>query len=286
MKVIMIPVADRPECRIALDEAFRLADYLSANIVGHHLRPHREERVSSHWPRMTNSVIEASLPETTEKTSRLNMANAERLFRSTAEAHEIPMARKPRVSKRPLAYWQVMVGTPEKLFSIIGPTSDCIVVSRPKARSSGPARAFLLAALLRGGKPLLVLPQKPQPRLGQRILIAWNQGIPVAQAMTAALPLLQRAEEVHFVCSGEESSPGPKMAHAKNYLLHWGIESQQHQCRGRDVASEIMAVYRKHHCNLLVMGAYSRSHLRERILGGVTHQLLAKTDVPVFALHA
>jgi len=34
------------------------------------------------------------------------------------------------------------------------------------------------------------------------------------------------------------------------------------------------------------MGAYSRSHLRERILGGVTHDLLLKSNVPVFALHA
>jgi nucleotide-binding universal stress UspA family protein len=282
----MIPVADRPECHIALDEAFRLAAYLSANIVGYHLRPHREEQVESHWPRMTNSVIEAALPERTEQASRLDTANAERLFRAVAEAHEIPMARKPRVSKKPLAFWQVMVGTPEKLFSIIGPTSDCIVVSRPRARSSGPARAFLLAALLRGGRPLLVLPQKPRPRLGRRVLIAWNQGISVAQTMIAALPLLQRAEEVHFVSCGEENRPGPKMVHARNYLLHWGIESHQHHCRGRDASSEIMASYRKHHCDLLVMGAYSRSHLRERILGGVTHELLTGTDVPVFALHA
>jgi len=47
-----------------------------------------------------------------------------------------------------------------ELFSIIGPTSDCIVVSRPRLRGSGPARAFLLSALLRSGRPLLVLPQK------------------------------------------------------------------------------------------------------------------------------
>ncbi|MBT8060111.1 MAG: universal stress protein [Gammaproteobacteria bacterium] len=286
MKVIMVPVADRPECRIALKEAFRLARVVSANIVGYHLRPHREEQVRSHWPRLTDSVIETGIPETSEKASRLNTANAERLFRSTAAEHDIPIARKPRVSEGPLAYWHVMVGTPEKLFSIIGPTSDCIVVSRPKARASGPGRAFLLAALLRGGKPLLVLPQKPQPRLGQRILIAWNQGIPVASAVTAALPLLQRAEEVHLVCCGDESSPGPKMAHAGNYLLHWGIESRQHRCKGRDPAAEIMETYRKLGCGLLVMGAYSRSHLRERILGGVTHRLLAKADVPVFALHA
>jgi hypothetical protein len=109
MKVIMVPVADRPECRIALKEAFRLAGVVSANILGYHFRPHREEQVSSHWPRLTDSVVEAGIPETTEKASRLNTANAERLVPSTAAEHDIPIARKPRVSEGPLAKADVPV---------------------------------------------------------------------------------------------------------------------------------------------------------------------------------
>jgi len=179
-----------------------------------------------------------------------------------------------------------MVGTPEKLFSIIGPTSDCIVVSRPRPRGSGPARAFLLAALLRSGRPLLVLPQKAVAGIGQRVLIAWNQGVQVAAAVSAALPLLSRAEQVHIVCCGRESAPGPKTSHARNYLLHWGIDSHIHHEKGHDTEAEIMRTYKALNCDLLVMGAYSRGHLRERILGGVTHEMLTRRNVPVFALHA
>jgi nucleotide-binding universal stress UspA family protein len=203
-----------------------------------------------------------------------------------ARQHDIALASKPRVAGHSLAYWNEMVGTPEKLFSIIGPTADCIVVSPPQARGSGPARAFLLAALLRSGRPLLVLPQKPRAHVGRRILIAWNQGLNAATAMTAALPLLARAEQVHIVCCGRESLPGPKMVHARNYLLHWGIESQLHHRTGRDAAGEILKAYKSGNCDLLVMGAYSRGHLRERILGGVTHELLLKKDLPVFTLHS
>jgi nucleotide-binding universal stress UspA family protein len=286
MKVIMVPVADRPECRIALESAFRLASELSAHIVAYHLRPHREEHHAPQGAHLSIVLEEGGLPPRSEAVSRLNSKHAQKLFRAMAQQHHIPIARKPRVAGHALAFWNEMVGTPEKLFSIIGPTADCIVVSRPRARSSGPARAFLLAALLRSGRPLLVLPQKALTHTGRRILIAWNQGLNAALAMTAALPLLSRAEQVHIVCCGKESLPGPKMAHARNYLLHWGIESRLHHQQGRDAPAEILRTYRSANCDLLVMGAYSRGHLRERILGGVTHELLLKKDVPVFTLHA
>jgi nucleotide-binding universal stress UspA family protein len=286
MKVIMVPVADRPECRIALEAAFRLATELSANIVGYHLRPHREEPHASNGERISMMMEQNQIPEASQSAIKLNSANAQKLFRAMAQQQGIAIARKPRVARHTLAFWNEMVGTPEKLFSIIGPTSDCIVVSRPRPRGLGPARTFVLAALLRSGRPLLVLPQKRLAHSGKRILIAWNQGVQAATAMSAALPLLARAEQVHIVCCGRESAPGPKMTHARNYLMHWGVESRVHHRKGRDAAAEITDAYKALKCDLLVMGAYSRSHLRERILGGVTHDLLLKSNVPVFALHA
>lgn len=286
MKVIMVPVADRPECRVALEAAFRLAADLSANIVGYHLRPHRAEPRASRSARISLVLEEGSLPERSQAAIKLNSASAQKLFRMMAQKHGIQAARKPRVSDRPLAFWNEMVGTPEKLFSIIGPTSDCIVVSRPRPRGSGPARAFMLSALLRSGRPLLVLPQTQPAHSARRILVAWNQGVQAATAMSAALPLLARAEQVHIVCCGKESTPGPKMSHARNYLLHWGIESELHRESGHETAAEIIGTYKVLNCDLLVMGAYSRSHVRERILGGVTHEMLLKQNVPVFAVHS
>ena len=285
MKVIMVPVADRPECRTALETAFGLAAELSSNIVGYHLRPHRGEPHPTRGAHLPLSVVGTELPEPDAAAVELNRVNAARLFRAMAKERGIPMARKPRSVPHPLAFWNEMVGTPEKLFGIIGPTSDCIVVSRPRPRGTGPALAFLIAALLNSGKPLLVMPQKHVRLPGRRILIAWDQGVQSALAMTAALPLLARAEQVHIVSCGKEEIPGPKMKHARNYLLHHGIESELHASKGRDTAAEILAAYQAARCDLLVMGAYSRSRLRERILGGVTHRMVTATDVPVFALH-
>ena len=285
MKVIMVPVADRPECRVALDQAFRLAAKFSANIVGYHLRAHRGEHHPADGGRLSLVLEEAGLPDLSDSDVELNRANAQKLFNAKAADYGIATASKPRCVDHPLAFWNEMVGTPERLFGIIGPTSDCIVVSRPRRSGSGPARAFLLAALLNAGKPLLILPQHKVATPGGRILIAWDQSPHAAAALSAALPLLVRAERVHLVCCGKEDLPGPKTTHARNYLAHWGVEAELHRGPGRDVTQEILEVYREQRCDLLVMGAYSRSRLRERILGGVTHDLVTENDLPVFALH-
>lgn len=285
MRVILVPVADRPECVQALEAAFGLAERLSANIVGCHVRPHREEHHASRGAKLALTMEDSALPELPEKVVRLNSENARKLFVRMAKQRGVAMARKPRAADQVLAYWNEMVGTPEKVLGIVGPVSDCIVVSRPKPRGSGPARAFMLASLMRSGKPLLVLPQKRLASIGRRITIAWDQGVKAASAVTAALPLLAQAEQVHIVCCGEETDPGPKTKHLQGYLRHWGIESEIHRQKGRNASSELLEVYRQTRSDLLVMGAYSRNRLRARILGGMTHEMLFKSRLPVFALH-
>ncbi|MGD8578218.1 MAG: universal stress protein [Lysobacterales bacterium] len=286
MRVILVPVADRPECVHALDTAFGLAERLNANVVGCHVRPHREERHAARGPLLPLTLDEGAWPELPPQTVKLNRDNARRMFREMARMRDVAIARKPRLEERPLAYWEEMVGTPEKVLGIVGPLADLLVLSRPRARSSGIGRAFVLAALLNSGKPLLVLPQKRVTLPGKRILIAWDQRELAAIAVTAALPLLRLAEQVHIVRCGREAIPGPKATHLRNYLLHWGIEAEVHHAPGRNPAEEILGAYGDTRSNLVVMGAYSRGRLRERILGGVTHELLMNMDVPVFALHS
>ena len=53
----------------------------------------------------------------------------------------------------------------------------------------------------------------------------------------------------------------------------------------RTSGAELVETYRSLGCDLMVMGAYSRGHLRQRILGGVTHEMLTAQNLPVFALH-
>jgi nucleotide-binding universal stress UspA family protein len=159
------------------------------------------------------------------------------------------------------------------------------IVSRPKAKSAGRAKAFLLAALLHSVKPVLIVPQKRLASVGRRIVIAWNQSADAALAVSAAIPLLQRAERVVVVNSGAENRAGPKSSYLAQYLTHWDVKVERVRTNGRDVEKELEQEYRRASGDLLLMGAYSRHRLRQLVFGGVTEHMLFKTDIPVLMLH-
>jgi nucleotide-binding universal stress UspA family protein len=279
MSVILVPTADRPECVFALDAAFRLAEVLDANVAGCHVRPQRGEPwADTAAPRRVTHV------ESAESTKPIDNAGARRLFAEAARSHGFAVTRRFAARHRKRAVWHELVGSPARALGIAGPVADLSVVSRPKPQG-GRARAFLLAALLDTGRPVLVLPQRSVRRLTKRVVIAWNQSAEAAAAVTAAVPLLKLTERVVIVSAGPENRAGPKSSQLSQYLATFDIEAECLRTPGRDVEREIDAAYREVDAELLVMGAYSRSRLREILFGGVTEHMLFTTSLPVFLLH-
>ena len=287
MKVIMIPVADRPECKLAMDAAFSLAERFSGSIVGCHLRPHRFEGKTENPRSFLSFRRSDSLAHSmTEKEIELKSTAARKLFLDHVEEAGFKAVKHPSLGATRAAQWVEMVGSLDRLFAIIGPTSDVCIVSRPRHTSKGPGSDFMLAALLETGKPAIVLPQTHVSSFGKRIVIAWNQSVEAARAVSAALPLLQEAEAVQIVSAGPESRVGPKSSALANYLKYWGVKATRTQTKGRDPAAEIHEAYRKSGSDLIVMGAYSRGRFRERVFGGVTEDLLFRAGPPIFTLHS
>jgi nucleotide-binding universal stress UspA family protein len=288
MKVILVPVADRPECRSALERAFELAEICGGSVVGCHLRPPRgrdgqpERGGRFRGLRKWNAVAEGLSAQQVEARSEA----AEALFKGHAAASRFELVDQPALNAQRTARWAPMIGTLERLFATIGPISDVSVVSRPEASSAGPGADFMLAALVETGKPVIVLPQQPAESLGRRVLIAWNQSIEAARAVAAALPVLQRAESVQIVSAGPGSQSRASGAAVVDYLRYWGVTAVCRRTKGRDAAVEILDFFRNEGSDLLVMGAYSHGRVRELVFGGVTQDLLFDAPLPVLALHS
>ena len=284
MRLILVPTADRPESVLALDTAFSLADRVGANVAGCHVRADRLERASGEVQLMPDIVygkVIAAMPGAPRLTSR----SAREVYARVAGRHGFAIAKNARVGQRRKAFWHDLVGTPARMFAIAGPLADVAVLARPKPKSGGRATAFLLAALLHSARPVLVVPQKPLTVVGKRILVAWNQSAEAALAVSAAIPLLQHAEQIVVVSGGPENRTGPKSSHLAQYLASWDVKVERVRTKGRAVEKEIEKVYRETRSDLLVMGAYSRPRLRQLIFGGVTEHVLFSTDITALMLH-
>ena len=286
MKVILVPVADRPESRVATNLAFRLADRMGGNVVGAHLRPHSDDARayrSTSIPVFGSADADA-LRELSRKGFAKSLRAAKAMFNECADAAGFSMAKGPRRGADHLAVWKEMVGSPSILMEIVGPLSDLTVVSRPTAKAKL-ARSFVLAALMNSTRPVLVLPRRQGRTPGKRVAIAWNQSAEASRTVAACMPLLQAAEQVTIISCGTEGRRGPKARELAGYLKYWNIKADVLRTKGKNEESEMLQTYKDSQSDLLVMGAYSRSRLRELVFGGMTERMLWHSNIPVIMQH-
>ncbi|MDP6437820.1 MAG: universal stress protein [Gammaproteobacteria bacterium] len=287
MKSILVPVSNRPESKTALLAAADLAMRVDANITACHLRPHRD--IDRDYSPVGVPLFGTPKNQWIEQLHKKSTATAARETKKFF--HElVPEAGLKIVKRTPLgtsgtAIWQEKVGSPDRLMAILGPVNDLTVLSRPSAKA-GVARMFALAALLRSSRPVLFLPPRQSKAPGKRVAIAWHQGAETGQLVTAAMPILQTAEQVTIIHCGPEIRLGPKSSHLKIYLRNWGINAKVIATRGRNEEAELLAAYRDSKSDLLLMGAYSRARLREVVFGGMTEYMLWKAKIPLIIQHA
>ncbi len=145
---------------------------------------------------------------------------------------------------------------------------------------------------MESGRPVLVVPKAgADDPIGERILVAWNNSRESARAVFDALPLLTRAKEVTVLVVEEADKPETKgeLAGAEicATLARHGVKctAQQAKPSRGDAGVELLAQVAAHKCDLLVMGCYGRSRLREFVLGGASRHVLQNATVPVLMSH-
>lgn len=169
---------------------------------------------------------------------------------------------------------------------------DLVILPRPYGDQRGiNDEATIEAALFDGEASVLVLPEGAS-RIGRfaRIAVAWNQSSEAMRAVRRALPLLKAADLVNIVVvdppvhGPERSDPGGLLT---QMLARHGVNAEV-SVLARTTPS-VAATLRRHaldqNADLLVMGAYGHSRLREAILGGATRDMLEDLPTPVFMAH-
>lgn len=167
--------------------------------------------------------------------------------------------------------------------------ADLVVLPRPYGDGRGPEdEAVVEAALFQGQAPVLILPDPLRDNLvaGRRILLAWNQSAEAMAAARRALPFLKRADTVRVTVidppahGPERSDPGGLIC---QMLVRHGVHAEVAVlARTMPRVSDVIArAARDMDADMIVMGAYGHSRLREAILGGATRNMLEAAEIPV-----
>jgi nucleotide-binding universal stress UspA family protein len=150
----------------------------------------------------------------------------------------------------------------------------------------------LRAALFRAPAGVLLNGMKKTSVLQPRsVFVAWKTGLASARAIRAALPLLRAATEVTVAIFDpvttpwrEGENPGADIA---TWLSHHGcaVTVQQYPTSGEDIADVLKQRAKDTGADLIVMGAYDHSRLREVVFGGTTRTLVEQQNFPVMLCH-
>jgi nucleotide-binding universal stress UspA family protein len=165
--------------------------------------------------------------------------------------------------------------------------ADLVVIARPESpgQTAGPP-GLAESLVLSSGRPIIVFPPRGTVSRVRRILVAWSATRESIRAVADALPLFVKAEAVEVLVvdhqrkAGHGQEPGADIA---RHLARHGaqVEVRRLASGGKDVGSLLLSQAAAFDADLLVMGAYGHSHLREWMFGGVTRTVLYEAGLPV-----
>lgn len=174
------------------------------------------------------------------------------------------------------------------------PFSDLVVIGQADldAPLGRQAQDMVERVALNSARPTLVLPYAGRfEHLPETVLVAWDGGREAARAVADALPLLQRAQQVHVLrCShlgdAQNDDARPQLDALHRWLMWHGVDAQVH-LETTEIAYGDAMLSRAADlgADLLVMGAYGHPRWTERVMGGVTRNILEAMTLPVLLSH-
>jgi nucleotide-binding universal stress UspA family protein len=169
--------------------------------------------------------------------------------------------------------------------------ADITVLPRPYGPSRNETDEHIAeGALFSNTSPVLIVPNTIGEKPTSSVLIAWDGSDPSLHAIQAALPILNHAETINVVIFAKNKK-GKKPANLATDISIWmarhGLDATI-KISSRDttpIGGQILKKAKKRGADLIVMGGYGHSPLRELLFGGVTRDTLKASTVSVLMAH-
>ncbi len=171
--------------------------------------------------------------------------------------------------------------------------ADVAIMTRPSDGPGGDLREEIVEGVLfHSGRPALIAPPGwSGSGIGKRVVVAWDASREATRALSEAKSLFDAAEQISVVTVdakpkmfGHGDQPGAQIA---AHLSRRGLpaEVRNVDSMGRSASTAILDEAKALNADLIVMGGYAHSRLRELVFGGATRELLRVADVPLLMAH-
>jgi len=188
------------------------------------------------------------------------------------------------------AEWRSTVDVPTEGLGRHARVADLIVIGQKRAKGDAYDSLDPVGAILRAGRPLLVVPDAISELHTEHVVIGWKDTREARRAVQDALPFLHEAERVTLVevCGpSEEESALENLGDVARYLdrhqIKGNLEVRHH--RGKSDGEQLIELSLNERADLLVTGAYGHSRLGEWVFGGVTRELLTSSSICCLMSH-
>ncbi|MEO8248727.1 MAG: universal stress protein [Burkholderiales bacterium] len=276
---LLLLLDQSPLCAARTEAAIRLSQDLNAHLVG--LAPTGLVEVPS---AMLVAAGVRGVASDVAKNLRAQAERAAELFGQQCSAAGIKS-------------FQTVVDEADAAKSVVqhAQSSDLTVLSQvdPGGENIAQARDLVEQVVLYSARPTLMVPYVGHwDAVGTRAMVAWDGSSEAARAVSDALPLLRLAKQVQVIQWIERETVHEETLQArldalKQWLTHHGVKAETRLAPhpGIGIADAILSRAADFGADLIVMGAYGRGRLSERILGGATRGLLASMTAPVLMSH-
>jgi nucleotide-binding universal stress UspA family protein len=273
-KTILVHIDPGKNCEKRLEAAINLAREYDAYLVGlYAFSPYIP-------PGYIMAHMGAEIQAAQNKIAVESMSRTEEVFRKQTAAAGLDNIE-----------WQTVYDDPVHAFSSHAQYADLVVIGQSDAaEDSGAAMDFPERLVLTAGRPVLILPNTGYfPSIGKRVLVAWNASQEATRAVSNAIPFLKAADNVYVMAVNSKTSKGDiiQSENMVRYLERLGVRAVVKDINGVeiDVGNELLSSASDLSADLIVMGCYGHSRLREWVLGGVTRTILDSMTIPVLMSH-
>ena len=283
---ILAPVTGGPRDAAVLANAIEAARPFNAHVMAFFVRPDLAEALAFFTDGVSGVVVEEVVKATKDAGDEA-AKRADAAIDTVCAGTSVARVRHPQRSAAVTLSLREVQGNFGDQLTAAARLSDLVVFGPIReGEQAGLAEAFV-QVLVETDRPVLRATGEAPKTFARRVAIGWDGKTAAAQAVSAAMPYLAKADNVEILSVQRPPLKAEATEGLKEYLALHGVTSTERLIDPgtKRIGEALLNAAGEGNADLLVVGGYGRGRLRESLIGGVTRHVIAHAGLAVFMVH-